>query len=449
MTALYSIIDYTSLHPGADFDPEHYHPYRRAAWGRLAKDAKYTVADFFDEIIDIRESDEDSEVYDLTDALGCFLTGIGNRSGLSSKKFARPNDILISRLRSYLQEICIVPQREPIFSPLLSTEFLVFRPKGQGGNWLLPFLLSDDVQTVLRWSQTGNNHPRFRASTVLGLPVPSKIYLLIKKLNELAADALKTIESAIHVYPEAEAELLERIGYQELNKQPSELYYPIDSEVLNRRERIDPEHYQPKYERLFERLKQICSFPIKDLVSSIDKGTQPDEYTEGAEVIVVKSKNVFGQGIELTKCERTGLKVWGDETARLRENDVVINSTGVGTLGRAGVVHCDGQKIVASVDLLILRTNPKFIDPDYLSLFLNSPAGIAQSEQYQTGSSGQLHLYPNHVRKFLVFIPNTKNGKVDLAWQHTLGDKVRSAAHAKVEARAKLEEAKQLVEENI
>lgn len=185
---------------------------------------------------------------------------------------------------------------------------------------------------------------------------------------------------------------------------------------------------------------------LSELLDSCDKGTQPEEYTDIGKVIVVKSKNVFGQGIDLTSCERTSLVAWADEPARLQENDVVINSTGMGTLGRAGVIHGNGQKIVASVDLLILRTRPNAVDPDYLSLFLNSPAGIAQSEQFQTGSSGQLHLYPEHIRQFMIYTPNNGNGHIDFAWQKRLAEKVRKAAHAKSEARAKLDEAKHLVE---
>jgi len=262
-------------------------------------------------------------------------------------------------------------------------------------------------------------------------------------------DALKTYESGLYAYPEAEAELLERIGWEGLSKKPCELYYAEEFETLNKKGRIDAEHYQPKHGRLFNRLKKISSMPLRDLLISCDKGTQPDEYTDEGEIIVVKSKNVFGQGIELTTCERTSLTAWADEPARLRENDVVINSTGMGTLGRAGVVHCDCQKIVASVDLLILRVKPEIVAPDYLSLFLNSPAGIAQSEQYQTGSSGQLHLYPEHVRQFMIFVPKTNNGQVDLAWQRMLADKVRTAARSKVQARAKLDEAIKLVEEAI
>ncbi|MEO7911665.1 MAG: hypothetical protein ABIV47_18630 [Roseiflexaceae bacterium] len=58
------------------------------------------------------------------------------------------------------------------------------------------------------------------------------------------------------------------------------------------------------------------------------------------------------------------------------------------------------SNMVASVDLLIWRFNRAEVVPEYASLFLNSPIGLAQSERFQTGSSGQLHLYPQHVLAF-------------------------------------------------
>ena len=284
---------------------------------------------------------------------------------------------------------------------------------------------------------------------ILSVFIPKLPPEIEKTVTKRWAEAVQLVENSKRLYPEAEAELLDRISWHELTARPSELFYAEDFEVLAKRERIDAEHYQPKYKRLFTELKRLEAMPLSSLLYSCDKGTQPDEYTYDGEVIVVKSKNVFGQGIELTTCDRTSLKAWADEPARLQENDVVINSTGLGTLGRAGVIHCDGQKIVAAVDLLILRVNPELVDPDYLSMFLNSPAGIAQSEQFQTGSSGQLHIYPEHIRQFMIYIPKNENQQVDLPWQKRLAGKVRQAAYAKVEARAKLEEAKRLVEESI
>jgi len=284
---------------------------------------------------------------------------------------------------------------------------------------------------------------------ILSVLIPKLSPETVKAITEKWTAAIRLVEDSKRLYPEAEVELLDQIGWKELARKPRELFYTENFETLTEHGRIDAEHYQPKFARLIARLEKLGSMPLADLFTSCDKGTQPDEYTEDGEVIVVKSKDVFGQGIDLASCERTSVRAWADEPARLKENDVVINSTGMGTLGRAGVVHCGDEKIVASVDLFILRTKSDVVDPDYLSLFLNSPAGIAQSEQFQTGSSGQLHLYPEHIRQFTVFVPRNGNRRADLARQKRLADKVRTAARAKVEARAKLAEAKRLVEDAI
>jgi len=84
-----------------------------------------------------------------------------------------------------------------------------------------------------------------------------------------------------------------------------------------------------------------------------------------------------------------------------------------------------------------------------LALFLNSQAGVIQSEQFQTGSSGQLEIYPSHIQQFLIFLPQTESGDIDLAWQQKLADKVKTATRSREEAKGLLAEAKRLVEKAI
>jgi hypothetical protein len=126
--------------------------------------------------------------------------------------------------------------------------------------------------------------------------------------------------------------------------------------------------------------------------------------------------------------------------ARVRNGDVLLNSTGRGTLGRAAFFQFTAPAVCDN-HITILRPNSKICLPRYLALFLNSPAGLTQSEQFQTGSSGQLEIYPQHIKQFLVFVPRTSSGAIDVAWQQKLTAKVEAAALAHQEARAKLAEA--------
>lgn len=68
--------------------------------------------------------------------------------------------------------------------------------------------------------------------------------------------------------------------------------------------------------------------------------------------------------------------------------DVLVNGTGVGTIGRAAA-YLHEYQAVPDNHVTILRPD-KNLDPVYLSIFLNSIAGQFQVEQRLRGSSGQV-----------------------------------------------------------
>jgi hypothetical protein len=94
----------------------------------------------------------------------------------------------------------------------------------------------------------------------------------------------------------------------------------------------------------------------------------------------------------------------------------------------------------------ILRPDQTVCLPVYLSLFLNSPAGLAQSEKFQTGSSGQLELYGHDIARIVVFLPKNGKGNLDLKWQKKLAEKAIAAYHANIKARETVEKAKRMIE---
>ena len=82
------------------------------------------------------------------------------------------------------------------------------------------------------------------------------------------------------------------------------------------------------------------------------------------------------------------------------------------------------------------------MDSCYLSVYLNSIAGQIQVEKYQSGSSGQIELYPADILRFLVWeAPNET--------QKAIGDMVRNAYQKEKESRNILTQAKNILEELI
>ncbi len=115
-------------------------------------ESEHKVSDYFDLIsATISQIQEPYYVYDLTHSLGNFLQDVEltqDKLG-SNKKQVKKDDLIVSRLRSYLQEIAVVQQKD--FKQLVSTEYLVYRPKTElmSSNTLMVFALTKSVQTIL------------------------------------------------------------------------------------------------------------------------------------------------------------------------------------------------------------------------------------------------------------------------------------------------------------
>ena len=211
---------------------------------------------------------------------------------------------------------------------------------------------------------------------------------------------------------------------------------------------MDAEHYQPMYKRLCKQLQTLGAKYIDDFCEIPFRGVQP-VYSDDGQILVINSKHLGPTEIDISQTERTTKEFYGRpdvSTAHLIKNDVLMYSTGA-YVGRTNA-WLDNTPAMASNHVTIIRPDHRICHPLYLSLFLNSPAGISQSEQFSTGSA-QRELYPQNVRHILVYLPQTKKGKIDLAWEERLAEKVLASANAKVKARAKLEEAKNLIEKAI
>lgn len=96
----------------------------------------------------------------------------------SHKKLVEEGDVLISRLRPYLRQVCYIPigvkSLLDIDAIYCSTEFYVLRSLDPAKSvaFLVPWLLSDRVQKILLDATTGGHHPRFNSGLLEDLHVP-------------------------------------------------------------------------------------------------------------------------------------------------------------------------------------------------------------------------------------------------------------------------------------
>ena len=316
--------------------------------------------------------------------------------------------------------------------------------------YLAVFLGCDHGVELCRKAAYGSGQPHIGPAYLRQVPVLRLGRRMEGKIGDLVREAWGSQERVKSIYAEAKEELLDRFGWERLAEQPPELSYVESYANVAAARRCDAEHFQPQYKRLLKQLREAGALPLGDFCPIPHRGIQPD-FVKGGDVWVIDSKAVRAEGVRLSADERTDRAFLEDShnaKARIEPGDVLLNSTGRGTLGRATCYQLSGPA-VADNHVSIIRPNPQVCLPLYLSLFLNSPLGMEQSEMFQTGSSGQIELYPSDIVKFLVYLPTQGNRKIDLAWQKRLADKLSTISDATATGRANLEEAKTLVERHI
>ena len=154
-------------------------------------------------------------VLDTGDADRGFLlphNGIvdGNVVGSAKKKVVE-GAVLISRLRPYLRQITFAHHSffDHEATVLCSSEFFVLVSRtSESLAFLVPWLLSDEVQLALAAGQEGGHHPRVREEMLLGLKVPPHILEVRNQVSNVVEDAVgailssrKIIDSALSSVP--------------------------------------------------------------------------------------------------------------------------------------------------------------------------------------------------------------------------------------------------------
>ena len=89
----------------------------------------------------------------------------------------------------------------------------------------------------------------------------------------------------------------------------------------------------------------------------------------------------------------------------LQIGDTVINSTGVGTLGRTAYVKKLEQPSSADTHVTIVRPDKTKVDSKFLSLYINSKEDVI--ENMGKGATGQTELSAQDLSELKVFYPKS------------------------------------------
>ena len=342
--------------------------------------------------------------------------------------------------------------------------FQQYGPKNELINYvMLMFILSDFFQQQLYVNKTGSTVAGIKATILktLWIPVPpyneqlrisntlkSAINLIdsISQNKEILSTSISNTKSKIldlairgKLVPqdpndEPASVLLERIRAEkeELIKQgkikrdkkesvifkgdDNSYYEKIDGEVSCIDEEIP---YDIPDTWTWMRLENCC-------VKEIRRGKSP-KYAEISNVIVFAQKcNTKYNGIDISLAQyldETTIKRYPTDE-HMQDGDIVINSTGIGTLGRVGIYrntdNTTGLLIVPDSHVTVIRSF-SCISSHYLYAFMK--AHQTELEKKSEGSTNQKELKPLTLKEMLIAVPPLSEQKridksINVAFSH-------------------------------
>ncbi|MCE7087429.1 restriction endonuclease subunit S [Campylobacter coli] len=335
-------------------------------------------------------------IYDLTHSLGNFMIDVEPTQEIgSNKKEAIKGDFVISRLRSYLKEMAVIQSKN--FKQLLSTEYLVYRPKTNllSSNTLLAFSLSRIVQTILNYSQYGTEHPRFYEFVFNEMPIPKCLLLMNAEIDSIMNKAYEVLEQSKIFYKKAEETLYLELGLDPKNPLQSLLdsktNIPTNSlnisirtlkESFLKTGRLDSEYYQSKYEDIE---KFIKSYPngydsFSNIINNKDTNFTPKNNENYS---YIELANIGNNGNISEPISDLGKNLPTRARRIVSKGDVIISSI-EGSLSSCALITQEFDKHLVSTGFFVL--NSKLLNGETLLVMFKSQIFQEYLKKFPSGT---------------------------------------------------------------
>lgn len=442
----YSTIQKSQLEGALRLDAEYYHPEKLEAMERLSKFGISTISENFRNIKETfnptrhQLATTPARVFDLSD-VSSFLLEEGTRVEKadevgSTKKIIRKGDVIISRLRPYLQEVSFVGFNGA--QKLVSTEFIVLRKRKDSrfpSQALFVFLITDEVQKILFWSQGGTEHPRFSENLLMDLKLPKLPEKTAESITDDVNNAHENYLTSRDLYSQAENLLLEELGLKDFEIK-DDLSYITNISDIKSDQRADAEYFQPKYDKLIEKIKVKSTISKLQDIAIVRRGSliDPKFYNEEKSIPYIRGKD-FSSG----RLEKSGLVYISQEFQPKKETKVKTGDLVFASIGSVGTLALIDEEfnnsfISNNTGKISIKDSEKIM-PEYLAVVLQSIVGKLQFEK-EASQTAQPKISDMQVRGLYIPI-------LSKSTQQKIGDLVSQSHKALKKAKELLKEAKQ------
>ena len=372
------------------------------------------------------------------------------------RRVVKKNQVLVSTTRPTRNAICVVP--EELDNQICSTAFAVLETKPDMLPSFLFYSLRSNV-TTLQFERhcSGSGYPAINQETALPkirVPKPDAIAQseIVSQLTPLETEAEQLEREANQLREGANGVLTSELGL----RQPESVGYFFKPGKQNQswvfsepaphlHDRLDFLFYHPKHTYLAELRKNYKTIALESACREpIHRGEQAGGDEDGTQILL-KTANLRNDHIDFDNATPISRETFeANPSAQARRDDILLASTGYGSLGKVDVYERETPCLVDG-HISIIRLNADY-DPYFMAYFLRSTLGQLQVDKWWSGSSGQIELPQADIAGFVVISCESLPAKQQAGIAERITRRLLEARELDAKANAKRDEARWVFE---
>lgn len=299
--------------------------------------------------------------------------------------------------------------------------------------FLLVFLLGRFGQRQLKRKASGNIQLKLNVSDVEEIKIPTVPPSVHTQICQMYDQAVEQIHRSNVLYSQAEKVLLKDLELEDF-EEDGEPWSIVQLSEIKAAHRVDAEYFQPKYEKLKEKLGQYGAKPMSEIVQNVAATFVPQTDKKYRYIELANINASIGVIDGFT--EVSGKEAPSRARRLLKAGDAIVSSV-QGSLGKVALVGKEHAGDIASTGGFQFRST--YVLPEVLLVLAKSIILQFQMEQRCAGTI--LTAVPKgSIEDILIpVLPETT--------QQQIAALVRASHAARARARELLEQAKRTVEE--
>lgn len=331
------------------------------------------------------------------------------------KSHCKKGQVLVTMAGEYLGRVAVYDQ-----DFICSSNQAIAKVDLQDGvspYYVATFLNSRYGQNQINRFKTVTGQPNINMALIKSLMIPLLSDRVIKAVERIVVSSNKMFQQADDFYHEAMNLCIKEMGINSYKGTQEICSIKSFSDSFGNSGRLDAEFYQKKYDDLFVMLRQFHCRKLGDIVT-IKKSIEPgsDSYSDTG-VPFVRVSDITKYGITEPKIKLPYQLVENMQDLFPAKGTILLTKDG--SVGIAYKVEEDKPFITSGALLHLHVLNDNEVNPDYLTLVLNSKAVQMQAERNAGGSIIQ-HWKPPEIADVIIPI-------LDKDIQIKIADKVRKS----------------------